>query len=57
MSTSDPDFKLNNSYRAYYARLIMAQEPDLAGLFALRKSEADNWTAWFAAVILATRAS
>ena len=43
VSTSDPDFKLNNSYRAYYARLIMIREPDLADLFETRKSEADNW--------------
>jgi hypothetical protein len=30
-------FKLNNNYRAHYARLIMAQEHDLAGLFELRE--------------------
>jgi hypothetical protein len=42
ISTSDPDFKLNNSYRAYYARLIMVQETDLRGLFEIRKSEADE---------------
>lgn len=43
VSTSDPDFKLNNSYRAYYARLIMAQERDLAGMFEVRTSDADEW--------------
>lgn len=43
MSTSDVDFKLNNSYTAYYARLIMGQEPDLRGIFSLRVSEADRW--------------
>lgn len=43
IATSDPDFKINNSYRAWYARLIMRQEPDLAGLFELRASEADSW--------------
>lgn len=42
VTTSDPDFKLNNSYRAYYARLIMAREPDLQELFATRKSQADE---------------
>lgn len=41
--TGDPDFKLNNNYRAYYARLIMRQERHLAGLFDLRASEADEW--------------
>jgi hypothetical protein len=43
LRTSDPDFKLCNSYTAYYARLIMAREPDLVGLFELRKSEADDF--------------
>jgi hypothetical protein len=42
MQTSDADFKLNNDYTAYYARLIMLQEHDLQGLFALRKSAADE---------------
>jgi hypothetical protein len=36
-----PPFKLNNDYRAYYARLLM-QEPELAGLFATRASRADT---------------
>jgi hypothetical protein len=43
IATNDPDYKLTNSYRAYYARLIMAREPDLAGLFTLRTSAADEW--------------
>lgn len=43
ITTTDPDFKINDHYRAYYARLIMQQEPDLAGLFDLRASEADQW--------------
>lgn len=29
-------FALNNSYRSRYARLIAANEPDLAGMFTLR---------------------
>jgi hypothetical protein len=33
---------LNNSYRSFYARKIMAQEPDLAGLFEVRTSVADQ---------------
>lgn len=41
--TSDPDYKINNVFRAYYARLIMQQEADLIGLFELRKSAADEW--------------
>jgi hypothetical protein len=29
-------YKLNNNYRAWYARRIMALEPDLAGFFSTR---------------------
>lgn len=45
MTTSANDFRLNNNFTAFYARLIMQQEPDLAGLFDLRTSEADDWVA------------
>jgi hypothetical protein len=45
IATNDAEFRLNNNYRAWYARLIMAQEPDLAGLFDLRTSKADLWIA------------
>lgn len=41
--TNDPNFKLNNNYRAYYARLIMKREEDLDGIFELRRSAADDW--------------
>jgi len=34
---SDDEFKLNDHYRSRYARLIMASEPDLAGVFELRE--------------------
>jgi len=37
LSTSGDPFKLNNNYTALYARKMMAHEPDLDGLFALRK--------------------
>ena len=43
IATSDPDYKLNNNWRAYYARLMMLNEPDLDELFDLRHSEADEW--------------
>lgn len=43
IATNDPDYKLNNNFTAFYARLIMLQEPDLRGLFDLRRSEADEW--------------
>ena len=45
LATTDADFKIDNSHRAFYSRLIMAQEPDLAGLFDLRTSKADLWIA------------
>ena len=45
LTTSDPDYRLNNNFRAFYARLIMLREPDLAGLFDLRASQADEWIA------------
>jgi hypothetical protein len=34
---------LNNDYRACYARLLMAQEPDLADLFEVRRSVVDQY--------------
>lgn len=34
-------YKLNNNYRALYARLIMDQEPDLKGIFELRERTAE----------------
>lgn len=42
MSTVDPssEFKLNNNYHSRYARLILAQEPDLADIFELRELKA-----------------
>ncbi len=36
-TVADPDFKLNNNFRAFYARLLMASEPRLAGFFEVRK--------------------
>jgi hypothetical protein len=31
------DYRLNNDHRSRYARLIMDQEPDLAGVFEVRE--------------------
>lgn len=43
---TDEDFKVNNDFAAFYARLIMHQEADLVGFFELRRSaEADIWIA------------
>jgi hypothetical protein len=30
------EWKLNNNYTRYYARLLMKQEPELAGMFEIR---------------------
>ena len=38
MDTSgDEEFKLNNDFRSRYARLLMRQEPALAGIFETRR--------------------
>jgi hypothetical protein len=41
LQTTDLDFKINNNYGARYARLIMSENPDLDGIFELRRSLAD----------------
>lgn len=47
MSTDDPDssFKLNDHYKEFYARLLMKNEPELAGFFFTRTSRADEQAA------------
>lgn len=42
LRTEGDAFKLNNNYAPFYSRLLMAQEPDLAGMFDLRRSYADE---------------
>ena len=37
LRTRSDDFKLNNSFRSRYARLLMAREPDLAEFFETRE--------------------
>tara|TARA_R110000751_G_scaffold35565_2_gene87410 strand:+ start:719 stop:1024 length:306 start_codon:yes stop_codon:yes gene_type:complete len=37
MSTEGDEFKLNNNHAPFYARLIMAQEPELEGFFETRR--------------------
>lgn len=37
MRTDSEAWKLNNNYRSHYARLIMATEDDLAGVFETRE--------------------
>jgi hypothetical protein len=40
--TADP-FILNNDFTSRYARLIAANEPDLAGLFSFRQLHGGAW--------------
>ena len=37
LRTSGDDYRLNNNHRAFYARKLMADVPDLAGLFEVRE--------------------
>jgi hypothetical protein len=41
LETTGDIYKLNNNYTAFYSRLIMAQEADLAGFFETRESPHD----------------
>lgn len=36
------EFKISNDHKPFYARLIMYQEPDLDGVFVLKKAEASG---------------
>jgi len=40
----DDTFKVNNNYRAFYARKLMSEYPAFAGLFEIRRSIADQGT-------------
>lgn len=40
--TDHDDYKLCNSFTAFYARLLLQEEPDLRGFFSLRASVADG---------------
>jgi hypothetical protein len=37
LETDDPAFKLNNNHCSRFSRLLMQQEPDLAGIFETRE--------------------
>ena len=39
LQTKGDEYKLNNNHRAFYARLIMGQEPDLDGFFHVREQK------------------
>lgn len=42
VETRDDTFKLNNNWHAFYARLLMQQEPELQGFFETRHAQADE---------------
>jgi hypothetical protein len=37
LTTTDPDFKMNNNYHSRYARLLMDRNPTLRGVFETRE--------------------
>jgi hypothetical protein len=39
IETKGDEFKLNNNYTSFYARLVMEAEPDLAGFFETRERQ------------------
>ena len=41
LKTNAQDFKLNNTYTAYYTRLIRKLRPELGNLITLKESKAD----------------
>lgn len=41
VETAGDPYRLNNSYRAPYARLLMAREPSLRGFFTTRNDRTD----------------
>lgn len=42
LKTNDEEFKLNNNHRAFYARLIMKYNPDLDGVFRMRRQRVQS---------------
>jgi len=43
LQTNDPDYKINNNFRAFYVRKLIKEHPRFAPLFELRRSVADEW--------------
>ena len=42
-ATRNTDYKMNDHYTGYYARLLQIEDPVLDGLFEIRRSPADSW--------------
>lgn len=47
LDTSDSDFKLNNNYTSYYARMIMHQHPEFGEIFETRSLTSDRVSKMF----------
>ncbi|MGW1057596.1 hypothetical protein [Micromonospora rubida] len=45
IQTNGDPFLIDNSFRSFYARMIMAQEAELRDMFVTRSSIADEWIA------------
>lgn len=45
IETSGSEYKLNDAFQAYYARLLAMRNPEMANLFNFRKSQADGFMA------------
>jgi len=43
LNTGNDDFKINNNFGAFFARLLMHHEPELKGFFKVRSSVADDY--------------
>lgn len=43
IQTDGKEFRLNDAFQPYYARLIMIRNPHLNGVFDLRKTEVDAY--------------
>jgi hypothetical protein len=41
--TRNTDFKMNDHYTGYYARMLLVDHPSFRGLLEIRKSPADEW--------------
>lgn len=42
LATTGDDWRINNSWPAFYARLLIAKHPQLAGVIEMRRSLADE---------------
>lgn len=42
-STNNAEYKMNDHFTSYYARLLQIENPDLIGVFEVRSSPADAW--------------